>query len=184
MILFFFLVSMSSNIVSGTRKYIPCLCKFLSRWGSKGKQYIPAFLDVYNKIDSISLEQVNNLARQDHTIVISCEMGLNLDGLLDKIWEVIAIQDWLVDVLGSLIISQELGLVKVYTKKRGEHPDLSDPIVSEIVLSWSGTPISSSVLTKGCHNRRCMQWHSSFISNKFSLRSCLVWLYFLTPSLY
>lgn len=46
-------------------------------------------LDVYNKIDSISLEQVDKLAREDHTVVISCEMGLKYaflsstsDGLL------------------------------------------------------------------------------------------------------
>ena len=33
----------------------------------------------------------------------------SLDYLLERIWE-------------------ELGLVKVYTKKRGAHPDLTDPI--------------------------------------------------------
>ena len=42
---------------TGTRKYVPCLY-------------------VYNKIDSISLEEVNRLARQEHCIVISCEMNL------------------------------------------------------------------------------------------------------------
>ncbi|KAF8488185.1 P-loop containing nucleoside triphosphate hydrolase protein, partial [Gautieria morchelliformis] len=78
------------DVLIGTRKYLPCLY-------------------VFNKIDSISLEQVDKLAREDYSVVISCEMGLNLDGLLERIWE-------------------ELGLVKVYTKKRGDHPDLSDPI--------------------------------------------------------
>jgi len=34
---------------------------------------------------------------------------LSLDYLIERIWD-------------------ELGLVKVYTKKRGAHPDLSDPI--------------------------------------------------------
>ena len=29
--------------------------------------------DVYNKIDAISLEQMDKLAREDHTVVISCE---------------------------------------------------------------------------------------------------------------
>lgn len=33
-------------------------------------------IDVYNKIDSISLEQVDKLAREPHTVVISCEMNL------------------------------------------------------------------------------------------------------------
>lgn len=32
--------------------------------------------DVYNKIDAISLEQVDKIARTDHTVVISCEMDL------------------------------------------------------------------------------------------------------------
>ena len=32
--------------------------------------------DVYNKIDAISLEQMDKLAREDHTVVISCELGL------------------------------------------------------------------------------------------------------------
>ncbi|PPQ63707.1 hypothetical protein CVT24_004287 [Panaeolus cyanescens] len=75
---------------TGTRKYIPCLY-------------------VYNKIDAVSLEQVDKLARQPNTVVISCEMDLNLSYLIDRMWE-------------------ELRLVKIYTKKRGAHPDLSDPI--------------------------------------------------------
>ncbi|KAI1797580.1 developmentally regulated GTP-binding protein [Ganoderma leucocontextum] len=78
------------DVLIGTRKYMPCLY-------------------VYNKIDAISLEQMDKLARDDHTVVISCELGLNLDYLIERIWE-------------------ELGLVKVYTKKRGVHPDLADPI--------------------------------------------------------
>lgn len=49
---------------------------------------IISLLDVFNKIDSVSLEQVDKLAREDHSVVISCEMGLNLDSLLERIWEV------------------------------------------------------------------------------------------------
>ncbi|KAJ7785883.1 P-loop containing nucleoside triphosphate hydrolase protein [Mycena metata] len=78
------------DVLIGTRKYIPCLY-------------------VYNKIDAISLEQMDKLARTPNTIVISCEMDLNLDYLIERMWA-------------------ELALVKVYTKKRGAHPDLSDPI--------------------------------------------------------
>lgn len=32
--------------------------------------------DVYNKIDAISLERMDQLAHDDHTVVISCEMDL------------------------------------------------------------------------------------------------------------
>ncbi|KAI9572701.1 developmentally regulated GTP-binding protein, partial [Boletus coccyginus] len=78
------------DVLIGTRKYIPCLY-------------------VYNKIDAISLELVDKLARTENTVVISCEMDLNLDYLIERIWE-------------------SLGLVKVYTKKRGERPDLSEPV--------------------------------------------------------
>ncbi|KDQ54859.1 hypothetical protein JAAARDRAFT_160114 [Jaapia argillacea MUCL 33604] len=78
------------DVLIGTRKYIPCLY-------------------VYNKVDSISLEQMNKLAREENTVVISCELGLNLDYLIERIWE-------------------KLGMVRIYTKKRGAHPDLADPV--------------------------------------------------------
>ncbi|RDB29500.1 Developmentally-regulated GTP-binding protein 2 [Hypsizygus marmoreus] len=78
------------DVLIGTRKYMPCLY-------------------VYNKIDSITIEQLDKLARQPHSVVISCEMDLNLDYLIERIWD-------------------ELKLVKIYTKKRGAHPDLSDPV--------------------------------------------------------
>nr|GAT43669.1 developmentally-regulated GTP-binding protein 2 [Mycena chlorophos] len=78
------------DVLIGTRKYIPCLY-------------------VYNKVDAISLEQMNKIAHTPNTVVISCEMDLNLDYLIERMWG-------------------ELNLVKVYTKKRGAHPDLDDPI--------------------------------------------------------
>ncbi|KIY46196.1 developmentally regulated GTP-binding protein, partial [Fistulina hepatica ATCC 64428] len=78
------------DVLIGTRKYIPCLY-------------------VCNKIDAISLERVDQIAREPNSVVISCEMDLNLDYLIDRIWE-------------------KLALVKVYTKKRGARPDLDDPV--------------------------------------------------------
>ncbi len=38
--------------------------------------HLRPWADVYNKIDAISLEQMDKLAREDHTVVISCELGL------------------------------------------------------------------------------------------------------------
>lgn len=35
--------------------------------------------DVYNKIDSISIEQLDKIARQPNSVVISCEMDLKCD---------------------------------------------------------------------------------------------------------
>ncbi|CAD6886178.1 unnamed protein product [Tilletia laevis] len=79
------------DVLLGNRKYTPCLY-------------------AYNKIDSISMEEMDKLAHQPHSVVISCELGLNLDHLITRIWE-------------------SLSLNRVYTKKRGQHPDLSDPLV-------------------------------------------------------
>lgn len=86
---------------------------------------------MYNKIDSIPLEEVDRMSRTPLSLTISCELSLkcvstrpsssldpiltcflrlcSLDGLLEGIW-------------------QELALVKIYTKKRGDQPDLTDPI--------------------------------------------------------
>ena len=79
------------DVVEGNRKYIKCIY-------------------VYNKIDTISIEEVDEISRQQHNIVISCQMKLNLDALLAKMWEYLA-------------------LVRVYTKKKGCFPDFSDPLI-------------------------------------------------------
>jgi len=65
---------------------------------------------VYNKIDMLSIRMVDELARQPFTQVISVRQKLNLDGLLDRLW-------------------QELALVRVYTKKKQMFPDFTDPLV-------------------------------------------------------
>lgn len=64
-------------------------------------------LYVYNKVDQISIEEIDRLARMPHHVVISCEMNLNMDYLLEKMWEYLA-------------------LVRVYTKKPGNAPDLGN----------------------------------------------------------
>ncbi|KAH8917269.1 P-loop containing nucleoside triphosphate hydrolase protein, partial [Atractiella rhizophila] len=79
------------DVLLGNRKYIRCLY-------------------CYNKIDSISLEMVDKYARMPNSIVISCEMDLNLDGLTERIWEYLALN-------------------RIYTKKRGVPPDLTEPLV-------------------------------------------------------
>ena len=79
------------DVIMDNRIYMPCLY-------------------VYNKIDQISLEEVNRLARGESNVVISCEMKLNLDYLLEVLWE-------------------KLALIRVYTKKSGQPPDFSDGII-------------------------------------------------------
>jgi len=71
--------------------------------------YIKA-LYCYNKIDTMSIEDVDQLARQPHTVVISCKQSLNLGYLVERIWDTLA-------------------MVRVYTKRRGDSPEFSDPII-------------------------------------------------------
>ncbi|XP_076076005.1 GATOR1 complex protein NPRL3-like [Mytilus galloprovincialis] len=79
------------DVILGSRVYMPCIY-------------------VYNKIDQISIEEVDRLARKPHSVVVSCNMNLNLDYLLSTTWEYLA-------------------LVRVYTKKRGERPDFDDGLI-------------------------------------------------------
>ncbi len=73
------------------------------------RQYIRC-LNVYNKVDAVSLEEVDRLAREPCSVVVSCNMNLNLDYLIDRMWDF-------------------LQLCRVYTKKPGSPPDFSDPLV-------------------------------------------------------
>ncbi|KAJ3120306.1 Developmentally-regulated GTP-binding protein 2 [Nowakowskiella sp. JEL0407] len=79
------------DVVLGNRKYIKCLY-------------------CYNKIDQISIEEVDRLAREPNTVVVSCESDLNIDYLIDQIW-------------------RQLSLIRVYTKKRGEFPDFDGGLI-------------------------------------------------------
>ncbi|KAJ3005976.1 Developmentally-regulated GTP-binding protein 2 [Thoreauomyces humboldtii] len=76
------------DVILGNRKYINCLY-------------------CYNKIDAISIEEMNWEA---NTVVVSCESDLNLDYLVDQMWH-------------------HLGLMRVYTKKRGELPDFGGGVI-------------------------------------------------------
>eukprot|EP00747_Dinoflagellata_sp_TGD_P206480 gnl/TRDRNA2_/TRDRNA2_80185_c0_seq1.p1 gnl/TRDRNA2_/TRDRNA2_80185_c0~~gnl/TRDRNA2_/TRDRNA2_80185_c0_seq1.p1 ORF type:complete len:413 (-),score=104.11 gnl/TRDRNA2_/TRDRNA2_80185_c0_seq1:80-1318(-) len=81
----------------------------LEESGSAPRKYCKC-LYVYNKIDMLSIPQIDAMARKDSSVCISVSKKLNLDGLLERIW-------------------QELELVRVYTKKKGMFPDFSDPLV-------------------------------------------------------
>jgi uncharacterized protein len=65
---------------------------------------------VYNKIDELYMEEVDRLAREPDSMVISCVWNLGLEVLVDKVWDY-------------------LGMLRVYTKRRGSRPDFSEPVV-------------------------------------------------------
>ena len=95
------------DVIEGNRKYVRCLY-------------------VYNKIDTLSIEEVDELARKPHSVVISIYLNLNLDTMLKMMWDY-------------------LGLIRVYTKRRGQAPDLDDPIV----LSSERHGLSVETATRG-----------------------------------
>ncbi|CAM9639442.1 unnamed protein product [Discosporangium mesarthrocarpum] len=79
------------DVIQGNRKYIKCLY-------------------VYNKVDMITIEDMDKLAREPNSIVVSVHMQLNLDSLLECMWDY-------------------MGLIRVFTKKKGHPPDFSDPVI-------------------------------------------------------
>lgn len=79
------------DIIEGNRIYIPCLY-------------------VLNKIDQITIEELDLLSKCPHYVPISAHLEWNLDGLVEKIWEY-------------------LNLVRIYTKPRGQVPDYSAPVI-------------------------------------------------------
>ncbi|KAJ1862996.1 GTP-binding protein rbg1 [Coemansia sp. RSA 2703] len=71
--------------------------------------YIPAVY-VLNKIDQISIEELDLIYKIPHAVPISAHHEWNFDELLDKMWEY-------------------LNLVRIYTKPKGMLPDYSAPVV-------------------------------------------------------
>lgn len=56
------------------------------------------------------MEELDRLAREPNTVVVSCEQDLNMDYLVETIWK-------------------KLNLMRVYTKRRGELPDFDDGLI-------------------------------------------------------
>ena len=79
------------DIIEGNRIYMKCLY-------------------IYNKIDTISIKEVDKLAKLPFSLPLSCELKLGFDLLLNMIWT-------------------HLDLVRIYTKKRGQPPDFQTPII-------------------------------------------------------
>nr|CAG4643924.1 EOG090X05AE [Lepidurus arcticus] len=79
------------DVISDNRVYMSCLY-------------------VYNKVDQISMEEVDRLARQPFSCVVSCNLKLNLDYMLEVLWDY-------------------LSLIRVYTKKPGEAPNFEEGLI-------------------------------------------------------
>jgi len=79
---------------------------------------------VYNKIDTISIEDVDRLTADSQNACMSVQMKLGIDILLDKIWD-------------------QLGLVRVYTKRKGEMPDFEEPLI--LTAGRGGLTVKSAI---------------------------------------
>jgi len=79
------------DVIEGNRKYIPCLYAL-------------------NKIDEITMEELEILDKIPHYVPCSAHLEWNLDELIEKMWEY-------------------LDLIRVYTKPKGQIPDYNAPIV-------------------------------------------------------
>jgi len=79
------------DVIEGNRVYVPCLY-------------------VLNKIDQISLEELQIIDKIPHYVPVSAHLEWNFDQLLEMMWEY-------------------LDLVRIYTKPKGQIPDYSQPVV-------------------------------------------------------
>jgi small GTP-binding protein len=79
------------DVIEGNRVYMPCIY-------------------VLNKIDSITMEELELLAKVPHYVPISSSKKWNLEELKEKIW-------------------QYLGMTRIYTKPKGAMPNYDEPMV-------------------------------------------------------
>lgn len=79
------------DVIEGNRRYMPCLY-------------------VYNKLDTITMEEMNRLANIPHSVVCSLKWDLNIEEVIDEIWA-------------------HLNMIRIFTKKHGARPDFVKPFV-------------------------------------------------------
>jgi len=79
------------DIIEGNRIYVPCIY-------------------VLNKIDAISIQELDLVSRVPHYVPISAKDEWNFDELMEKIWAY-------------------LDLIRIYTKPKGQIPDYDTPVI-------------------------------------------------------
>jgi ribosome-interacting GTPase 1 len=82
---------------------------FIDVINANHRTYIPC-LYVYNKIDAVSMDYLNELAREPMTCVMSCELDLGIDDVIERCWK-------------------ELRLLRIYTKRKGVDPDFGEALI-------------------------------------------------------
>jgi len=97
------------DVIIGNRQYKPCLY-------------------LYNKIDAVTIEEVDQLARMPHSMVGSVAQRFNIGEPME-------------DDLLKQNLWKYLGLTRIYTKRKGSPPDLEEPVVLSDIRK--GTTVKS-----------------------------------------
>jgi small GTP-binding protein len=79
------------DVIEGNRRYIPCIY-------------------VLNKIDQLTIEELDIIDQLPHHVPISAHHGWNFDELLETIWDYCK-------------------MIRIYTKPKGQIPDYNAPVV-------------------------------------------------------
>jgi len=105
------------DVIIGNRQYKPCLY-------------------LYNKIDAITIEEVDQLARHPHSMCGSVAQNFNIGEPLE-------------DDLLKQNLWKYLGLTRIYTKRKGAPPDLEEPVVlSDIRKGTSVKSLCANISTQ------------------------------------
>mmetsp|Transcript_1975 Transcript_1975/g.3593 ORF Transcript_1975/g.3593 Transcript_1975/m.3593 type:complete len:377 (-) Transcript_1975:46-1176(-) len=73
------------------------------------RAYIPA-LYVFNKIDSLTIEELDILDQMPNYVPISSQHGWNIEELMENIWD-------------------RCNMIRIYTKPKGQLPDYEEPVI-------------------------------------------------------
>lgn len=73
------------------------------------RAYIPV-LYIFNKIDAITIEELDVLDRLDNVVPISSQHKWNLEELMEEIWD-------------------RTSMLRIYTKPKGQIPDYEEPVI-------------------------------------------------------
>lgn len=137
---------------------------FIDVLEAKSRSYIPVIYAL-NKIDAISIEELDLLYRIPNACPISSERGWNIDELLEMMWE-------------------KLSLRRIYTKPKGKAPDYTAPVV----LRASGCTVEDFVwirLPSGLvwivANLFAVQCHSPYHQGSVQASYC-IWPLCQTPA--
>lgn len=95
---------------------------------ARSRSYIPVIY-VLNKIDAISIEELDLLYRIPNAVPISSEHGWNVDELMEAMYDRHPQTSLLFSPFADDNRWDKLNLVRVYTKPKGKMPDYSAPVV-------------------------------------------------------